>query len=656
MRLARLSLFLLSALVLVLLPLFGQAPMSKRVVAYNIDARYDAKDHSLDAVETLTYHNYTGQPLDKFPFHLYLNAFQRRSSFNEEQRVRAEGFRAGFSTWDKKHEGSEEVKKFEVISMSDGKHLLTFPQPQDVTSKMQFIRPDDDNVNDTTVFEVQLPQPIPPDGEVTFRITFHDKFPEVVARTGYKRDFILAGQWFPKVGVWWQGQWNCHQFHQNTEFFADFGVYNVNVTVPENFVFGATGTLVSEKKNGDGTKTMTYHAEDVHDFAWTADPHYKIVEGDYTNSMGLTTHIRILMQPANMDSAPRYLNIAENTLKKFDEWYGPYPYSTLTIVDPPNGGIQAGGMEYPTFITAGTTWWMPNGLLMPEMVTEHEFGHQYWYAMVATNEFEDAWLDEGINSYVEVKVLDDLYGKHTSIMSMYGLTAGDRGLQRMSYLGSTDLDPMTRKGWEFASSASYSNVSYGKTATVLLTLEGIIGEDKVQQAIRTWFQRYKFTHPTADDFMKTVNEVAGQDLSWYWDQAVKGTAVLDYRILSAKSMNNNWSTKSLFGKKKDTPYLTTVVVHRKGDFVMPVQLEVKFDNGEVVHETWDGKDRWHRFNWEKKAQLVSAELDYKHQVLLDKDQFNNSYVVEANPQATRKITNYWLIAVQWFSQMLAWLT
>ncbi len=156
--------------------------------------------------------------------------------------------------------------------------------------------------------------------------------------------------------------------------------------------------------------------------------------------------------------------------------------------------------------------------------------------------------------------------------------------------------------------------------------------------------------------MKTVNEVAGQDLSWYWDQAVKGTAVLDYRILSAKSINDDWSSKSVFGKKKDIPYLTTVLVHRKGDFVMPVQLEVKFDNGEVVHETWDGKDRWHRFNWEKNAKLVSAELDYKHQVMLDKDQFNNSYVVEANPQATRKITNYWLIAVQWFSQMLAWLT
>lgn len=657
MRLARTSLFIILAIILPASFVAAQAPLSKRVVAYNIDAKYDAKNHTLDGVETLTYHNFTGQPLDRFPFHLYLNGFQKRSTFNEEQRLRAEGFRAGFSGFSDKQTGADEVRKFEVISMSDGKHTLNFPEPQDLTSKMTFIRPDDGNVNDTTVFEVQLPQAIPPDGEVTFRIAFHDKFPQVVARTGYKRDFIVAGQWFPKVGVWWQGKWNCHQFHQNTEFFADFGVYNVNVTLPEKFVFGATGVQVAEKKNGDGTKTMTYHAEDVHDFAWTADPMYKVVDGSYTNSAGLTTKIRILMQPANMDSEPRYMDAVVGTLKKFDEWYGPYPYSTLTVVDPTNGGGQAGGMEYPTFITADTTWWMPNGLLEPELVTEHEFGHQYWYGMVATNEFENAWLDEGINSYVEVKVMDDLYGRNTSVINFPGITGSERGQQRLSYLSVADLDPMTTKGWEFVSSGSYGGTTYGKTATVLLTLEGVIGEDKMREAIRTWFQRYKFTHPTADDFMKTVNEVAGQDLSWFWNQAVKGTAILDYDILSAKSISNDWSSKpSLRPKKGEVPYITMVVVHRKGDFVLPVHLEVRFDNGEVAHETWDGKDRWHRFTWEKKAKLVSAELDYNHQYQLDKNFFNNSYVEEENPQATRKISNYWMLGVQWFSQMLAWLT
>ncbi|MDT8070694.1 MAG: M1 family metallopeptidase [Terriglobia bacterium] len=643
--------------ILVLSPLIltaQQAPLSQRVVQYDIDAKYDAKTHSLNAVETLTWHNFTGKPQDKFPFHLYLNAFQPHSTFNQESRRRG-GFREGMGGTGNKGEGSIVIQQFEVVGMGDGKSKLTFPTPQNVTDKIKYVQPDDGNTDDKTVVEIPLPQPVPAGGEVTFRITFHDQFPEVVARTGYKRDFILAGQWFPKVGVWWKGAWNCHQFHENSEFFADFGVYNVNITMPQNFIDGATGIRVADKKNNDGTKTVTYHAEDVHDFAWTADPNYKVVTATYTNSAGNKTDIRILMQPDHMDTAERYRQVTLGSMKKFDEWYGPYPYSTLTVVDPASGAEQAGGMEYPTFITGLSMYHVPKGLkMMPEGVVEHEFGHQYWYGMVATNEFEDAWLDEGINSYSEVKVLAALYGKKTDVLNVLGATMGDADEQRISYVGSADLDPLTDNAWDYVTSNSYGAVTYGKTATVLLTLEGIIGEQKMQQALRTWFERYKFTHPTEEDFMNTVNEVAGQDLSWYWDQAVKGTQVLDYRILSAKSLNNNW--KSAFAKKGTVPYDTIVTVHRKGDFIMPVHLQVKFDNGDVENATWDGKDRWHRFEWHKNAKFVSAEIDPTHQVLLDKDLFNNSYLAEPNGKATRKLTAYWMIFTQWFGQMLSWLT
>jgi hypothetical protein len=654
MRWLRLSFFA----VLALLPLTAiaqPAPLSQRVVAYDIDAKYDAKAHSLDAVETLTYRNLTGKPLDKFPFHLYLNAFQPRSTFNEEKRTRG-GFRTGMGGEDNKGDGSIDIRQFEVIGMGDGRHNLTFPTPQNVTDKMKFISPDDGNPNDRSVMEVSLPQPIPPGGEVTFRITFHDQFPEVIARTGYKRDFILGGQWFPKVGVWWKGAWNCHQFHLNSEFFADFGTYNVRLTLPENFVDGATGLKTAEVKNGNGTKTVTYHADDVHDFAWTADSKYRVFTDSFTNSAGNKVAIRLLLQPDHMDSKDRYLQVTQGTLKKFDEWYGQYPYSTLTVVDPANGASQAGGMEYPTFITGGTAYRLPKGLMEVELVTEHEFGHQYWYGMVATNEFEDAWLDEGINSYTEVKVLDALYGRNTDILNIYGATMGERDEQRFSYTSVVDLDPMTANSWQYANGNSYGGVTYGKTATVLLTLEAIIGEDKMQQAIHTWFQRYKFTHPTEEDFMKTVDEVAGQDLKWYWDQAVRGTNVLDYQIHSVTAVNNDPHGKERCDSQGKILCDTTVLVQRKGDFVMPVHLEVKFSNGEVVHETWDGKDRWHKFTWEKHAKLVSAELDPTHQYLLDKDLYNNSYLSDRNSKGTHKFVAYWMIVTQWIGQMLAWLT
>ena len=619
-------------------------PLSERVVAYQIDANYHAQTHSLDGQETLTWTNYTGQPQDRLPFHLYLNAFQLKSTFARE--VVEEGTRgADLDTkWDEKKYGEDVIKSFEVLGMGD------------LTSQLRFIHPDDDNAEDKTVVEVQLPRPIPPNASVTFKIAFHDQFPEVIARTGYKRDYILAGQWFPKIGVWWKNAWNCHQFHAMTEFFADFGTYDVKLTLPANFNVGATGVQTAEATNADGTKTLTFKAEDVHDFAWTADPTTKIVEDSVQISSG-TVKIRILMQPGHMASAPRYMQVLKGTMKKFDEWYGPYPYTQITVVDPPHGGGASGGMEYPTFITADTAWWIFDGLKLPEVVVEHEFGHQYWYGMVATNEFEEAWLDEGINQYSECKVMDALYGSDRDMINTRVATASERGLNRQGYIGVADLDPMTRRGWQYVSFNSYGGITYSKTALVLLTLEHIIGEQKVREAQHVYFERYRFKHPTADDFLNTINEVAGQNLDWYWNQAVRGTQVLDYAILSASSDRADWADKNApkETKKGETEYLSSVIVHRKGDFLLPVTLEAKFDNGETIREQWDGRDRWHRFSWERKAKLVSAEIDPDHAVWLDRDRFNNSWLHESDPHATGKIAGSWMLLTQWVSQLLAWL-
>ncbi len=171
---------------------------------------------------------------------------------------------------------------------------------------MQFIQPDDHNANDRTVFQVTLPKPVAPGASVEFHMTFHDQLPEVLYRTGYKRDFYMIGQWFPKVGVWWKNAWNCHQFHADSEFFADFGTFDVNLTVPQTEILGAGGDLVSTANNSDGTKSAKFHSEDVHDFSWTASPDYTIVEDTWTGSAG-PVKIHVLMSPGNMKSAPRYV-------------------------------------------------------------------------------------------------------------------------------------------------------------------------------------------------------------------------------------------------------------------------------------------------------------------------------------------------------------
>src|SRR5581483_2236115 len=325
--------------------------------------------------------------------------------------------------------------------------------------------------------------------------------------------------------------------------------------------------------------------------AWTAEPEYRVVTDTFNGSMG-PVKIRMLIQPGHMATAPRYLQVLKGTLDRFERWYGPYPYKQITLVDPPPGALSAGGMGYPTLFTADTTWWMPKGLRFPELVTEHEFGHQYWYGMVATNEFEDAWLDEGINSYTEVKIMDSLYGERTSVLDMYGATAGEHDYQRLEYSRVADRDPMARFAYQYMNNQSYGGTTYGKTATVLATLEGVIGEDMLRQALRTYFMRYRFTHPTKEDFLKTVEEVSGQNLRWYFDQAVYGTQVCDYEILSARSDRTDWYEKHPpKAKNGQTTYRTMVLVHRKGDFIFPVAVLIKFDNGESVREQWDGRDR-----------------------------------------------------------------
>jgi Peptidase family M1 domain len=620
----------------------AQKTISTRIVAYVIDAKLDPKKHTIEATERLTYLNLTGQPQQTFPFHLYLNAFQPKSTFMTETHRSGTRGNDPNAAWDPLHYGAITVSTLDADGV-------------DLTNMMEFIHPDDDNTDDRTVFQVTLPKPVAPGATVKFSFTFKDELPEVVERTGYKHDFDMVGQWFPKVGVWWKDKWNCHQFHASTEFFADFGTFDVKITLPKNEIVGAGGDLVSNHDNSDGTMTLEYHSEDVHDFSWAASPSFTRVEDSWTGENG-PVKIVVLISPGNMPSAPRYVAALKGSLEMFDKWYGPYPYDRITLIDPPHGGSDAGGMEYPTLITGDTSWNMPKQILLPEIVTEHEFGHQYWYGMVATNEFEEAWLDEGINSYTEVKVMDALYGKNSFMNFPFAQLSEDQA-ERTMYLSAPDTDPIARLGWKFYSNNSYGAVTYGKTATMLLTLEKVIGEDTLREALHTYFMRYRFTHPTGTDFIKTIEEVSGKDLKWYFDQSVYGTQILDYELANAHSDPLIWWEPASFGSKsKDEIYRTYVSVKRVGDFVFPVDVVVKFDDGYVATEHWDGQDRWMRYRYDRPAKLVSAEIDPQNQVTMDRDLFNNSYIVQPDPRAAHKMRSIFVFASEWLSQILAWLT
>ncbi len=680
----------------------GGQPLSTRVIAYTIDATLNTDQKSLDAVETIAYKNLTGQTLTTVPFHLYLNAFRPESTFTHETH-----FNGGVR--DSETGNDYPTEKLGSITISHIDADAPDGTRSDLTSAMHFIAPDDGNTQDHTVAEVTLPHPLAPGDSITFHLAFHDQFPLSVARNGYKRDFIMGGQWYPKPGVFWHGAWNCHQYHATTEFFSDFATFNVTLTLPRRYIVGASGVPTGEiiDANGapKGTKTLRFYGEDIGDFAWAASPNFTVTDGTFLSSLG-PVKVHVLALAAHPKAGVRYLDITQKTLAQFDHLYGPYPYKIITVIDP-EPDSEMGGMEYPTLFTGDTSWYEPTHIT--ELAAEHEFGHQYWYGMVATNEFEDAWLDEGINSYTEVRVLAAILGSNNSVFDRRYANAGDNALQRYEYFSAPDYDPVTRWAFKFRNSQSYGGVTYGKSATLLATLESIIGRDTMDEAMRTYFMRYRFTHPTTEDFLRTIEQVAiargkavaatrapetapvsitdnsnslilypttafptqspvtltgdtdystapatNSTLRGFFNQAIYGTQVLDYNVDGISSNPVQWWLPEP-NDKKQIQYLTTVYLHRKGDFILPVTVEVVFDDGTRLRERWNGVDRWTKFTYTRNAKIVSAEIDPDHTILLDRNLFNNSYTITYNPIPARKLSNLWLSFNQLVAQLVAWI-
>ena len=620
----------------------GRPAASARIANYTIVATYDDHAHTVAGHETLRWLNTTREDAPDLYFHLYPNAFANsRSSF-----VREVG--EGWGEYLDAHPHAWGYMTVDAIRIGG----------TDVTSRLQFVHPDDDNLDDRTVCRLPLETPVRPREGIEVEIDFTVKLPKLIARSGYAGPFAFVGQWFPKIGVYEDGSWNCHQYHRNTEFFADFGVYDVTLIVPRGGVVGATGVLRDQRDRGDGKQELHFVAEDVHDFAWTIDPRFRVVERSVAG-----TSVRLLVQPNHVDQGERYLQAVQTAIKQDQDWFGSYPYTQLTVVDPGPGGSRAGGMEYPTLITVGTAWWMPRGLRFPEAVTVHEFGHQYWYGMVANNEFENAWLDEGINSYVEGQIMDGAYGPG-SYMDLFGLRCGSRPLLRLPYLLAAQHDPMVRYGWQFLDHHSYASISYAKTALVLDTLEGRVGAERLRAALRAYFERWRFRHPRGDDFVAALRKNLGDGVSQYLDQTVSSTEVLDYAVTEVNAAEAaefaGYSMVQGHAKEEVTPptpqerrYRSEVVVERLGGVRMPVDVQVVFDDHSSVLEHWDGQDRWKRFEYTGKQRVEWAIVDPDGTMPLDINRLNNSRMREAGTRGIIRISSRWGF---WFQNLLYFLT
>ena len=296
-------------------------PLSPRNANYVIDVRLDTDTKRLDGRQTLTWRNTSPDVITELQFHLYLNAFRdKKSTFMRESR----GQLRGDAMDDTKPENFGWTKLTTLKDRRTGDDLL---------SASQFIHPDDLNTDDRTVLRVPLKQALKPGETILLDMVFQAKLPKIFARTGFSRDFFLVGQWFPKIAVYEPagmrnratGGWNCHQFHAHSEFYADYGTYDVLMTIPKKMVVGATGQLAAETTNPNGTKTLRYRADDVIDFAWTADPNTQVVNDVWQSKVGAKVAVRLLMQPEHADQATRHAEAVKTALTYFERTWAPIP-------------------------------------------------------------------------------------------------------------------------------------------------------------------------------------------------------------------------------------------------------------------------------------------------------------------------------------------
>ncbi|MGH1346190.1 MAG: M1 family metallopeptidase [Nannocystales bacterium] len=596
----------------------GSMPDDAQIANYAIDAKLDEESFRIKGLERITFRNRSRVAVDHLAVHLYMNAFSAEDTawMSEGRGSHRTSGQGSTAPWGR-------VTISSIRDTRDDQALSLVPG------------------SDPTVATIPLARPLAPGAEVEVDIGFTTDLPEVFARTGYQADehtqFVLAGQWFPKLGVLQDdGTWNNHVFTFHSEFFADFGDYRVILDVPKGWVVGATGIRTREEDDDSGRVRHTYEAQMVHDFAWTASPNY--VEHIATHE-GI--RIRQLHTPQTWQDAQVHLDAQVQALDSMQRRFGPYPWSSITIVHPPAQAGGAGGMEYPTFFTSGPLLEIPAPLgSMVEMrldgrfTTVHEFGHQFFQGLLASNESEAPWLDEGLNTFSNTLVLDDSREGNWAVKVLgHPLDSGD--LLRLDMARLDNIAVIDQRADQFAESeALYGRTVYRKTAAALRSLRNLVGHQRFDDALRTYTDAFRFGHPSPEDFFNTLTTALEDDPAAPGLLALSPAVTLDVRdwlqqafrtprsiAFSVRWVENRtqlgdagWH-RGEDGTWVETPRPETsartsldpgaddasspnvpdargpeglVVFERSGPFITPVQYAVTFEDGSIEEAWWDG--------------------------------------------------------------------
>jgi Peptidase family M1 domain len=631
---------------------------SPRNANYDIDVRLDHATRTLTGTAAIRWRNIGEAPTDSLRLHLYWNGWRNTASTWMREYQLAESDTSGTRA------GDWSFINVTALTLANANGAPAI----DLMPTFTFVQPDDGNPEDRSLAAVTLPQAVAPGSEVVVQVAWTARIPRTFSRTGAVGSYYFIAHWFPKLAVFEGDRWVAHQFHANTEFYSDYGNYDVRISVPRGWVVGSTGIEQSRIDGAEGITTHRYVEQDVHDFTWTTSPDYVEHRQRFEHAGLPPVDIRLLMQPEHAGQEDRHFAATAAALRYYGEWYGPYPYGHVTVIDPAYQS-GAGGMEYPTLFTAGTRWIAPRQTNVPEAVTVHEAGHQFWYAIVGNNEFEHAWMDEGLNTFSEERVQSIAFQPNYRVERFFGgfvpwqfrdiaLNRATDGNGLNGYRSAAESDVPATPTYRYWP-GTHAQVTYSKTALWLHTLERMLGWDTLQRILSTYFDRWKFRHPRPQDFFAVANEVSGRDLTWFFDQVHRSSNVFDYGVerfvserLAVQGLDDG-PQPSYGNREAEGTYRTTLVVRRFGEATFPVTVVTTFADGQQLTETWDGIDRWRLYTYDRPSRAVNVVIDPERTLLLDINYTNNSASIA--PRASRAASKWSLKWMVWLQDlMLTW--
>lgn len=590
---------------------------------YNIDAHLSTKEKKLNVKEVIIWRNKSDTSTSELQFHLYANAF----SSNKTELGKVFDF-------DKAERTKIHIKSL----LADGSEY-----------DLEYFQPEVKNPYDSTAAKINLTKPVYSGDSIEIKIEYELPVPKSRIRFGYAagREFYFIAQWFPKLGVFKNGRWVCSQYHPNAEFYSDFANYDVSITVPQNYIVGATGKLISAGES-DSVKTINYKAEKVIDFAWSASPEFEVAERIYKSTNGREVNVKFLLQLENKDLIERKFVAAFSTIEYLEKFIGEFPYSNITLVDVPRTS-NLGGMEYPGIITYFTPLFTPVKLQKPESTIIHELIHQYFYASVSSNEVYEGWLDEGITTYLENKILSEYYGnpilnfKFIDYYPIYGLRflsfkeipllyslreleTEHYAYNLNQYYLNNDLGGVRDSTYQFPSFLSTVTNVYSKPCLIFNTLENYIGENEILNIISAYYNENKYSIVNSENLLSTLKSYENEDLTWFIDNFINSTNKFDYRVSSVEKTDEQ--TYKIF-------------VERLEEGITPTQIAI-YTITDTSYINWEGKERWREFTIKSREPVIAASVDPHRKNLLDRNFANNSYTVEPKYWAA------WSISIRWF--------